>query len=121
MPSRFVALMDAESSSPERSDASDVDLVEASEAALVIDDAPAPRKRHLRDPIFWVDLEMSGLDPLAHNILEVAVIASDGDLENLIEGPSLCIHHDDSILESMNPWSREQHAKSGLTARCRAS
>lgn len=112
----------------------DVDeLVEASGTALNIsngpdkEEQPAPAakgertERNLRDPIFWIDLEMSGLDPMEHTILEVAIIATDGSLNRTIEGPSLCIHHDDDTLASMNDWSREQHEKSGLTQRCRES
>lgn len=75
----------------------------------------------LTDPIFWIDLEMSGLDPMHHTILEVAVIASDGALEKLVDGPSLCIHHGDDVLEKMNDWSTNQHGSSGLTERCRTS
>ena len=105
----------------------------SADAALKISDAPdeeeqpappadeEPGARSLRDPIFWIDLEMSGLDPLEHTILEIAIIATDGSLNRSIEGPSLCIHHDDATLSSMNDWSREQHEKSGLTQRCRES
>lgn len=75
----------------------------------------------LQDPIFWVDLEMTGLDPMQHTILEVAVIASDGALQRLIEGPSLVIHHEEDVLSAMNEWSKKQHAQSGLIERCRAS
>ena len=103
--SRFTALMDGD------------DAVDGSVDSPAASEKPPP----LEDPIFWVDLEMSGLDPSTHTILEVAVIASDGRLSTLVEGPSLVIHHDDDVLNAMNDWSREQHAASGLTERCRAS
>jgi oligoribonuclease (3'-5' exoribonuclease) len=32
--------------------------------------------------LFWVDLEMSGLDPMKHRILEFACILTDAKLEN---------------------------------------
>jgi oligoribonuclease len=84
-------------------------------------DASSSSSSFLRDPLVWVDLEMTGLDPRTDTIIEIAVIVSDGQLQRVIEGPEIAIHHDDSTLEGMNEWSREQHAKSGLTARCRAS
>jgi oligoribonuclease len=89
----------------------------ASAAAPAAEAATSP----LVDPIFWVDLEMTGLDPATHTILEVAVIASDGALKTLVEGPSLAIHQDDATLSAMNEWSQEQHGRSGLTERCRTS
>jgi oligoribonuclease len=75
----------------------------------------------LRDPLVWVDLEMTGLDPRTDTIIEIAVMVSDGQLQRVVEGPEIAIHHPDDVLDGMNEWSREQHAKSGLTARCRAS
>lgn len=75
----------------------------------------------LHNPIFWVDMEMTGLDPSVDTILEVAIIVTDGSLETQIEGHSLCIHHEETVLASMNPWSATQHGASGLTNRCRDS
>jgi len=75
----------------------------------------------LADPIFWIDLEMTGLDPNQHTILEVACIVTDGSLRRQIDGPCIVIHHDDDTLAAMNDWSCQQHGQSGLTERCRAS
>ena len=38
-----------------------------------------------------------------------------------LQGPDIAIHHPDSVLDDMNEWSREHHAASGLTQRCRSS
>ena len=128
--SRFVALLDAgedeaDHQSPINSTPNTpVDSVEANLAAYIVeaDSAASPSSPPpLVDPIFWVDLEMSGLDLQAHTILEVAVIASDGTLDKQLDGPCLCIHHDEDVLTSMNDWSRQQHEKTGLTERCRES
>jgi len=78
-----------------------------------------PKK--LRRPIVWIDLEMTGLDPDAHTILEIAVLVTDGQLRNKKIGPNLVIHHSDLVIDSMNEWSEVQHAKSGLTERVRES
>lgn len=82
---------------------------------------PSSSNGFLRDPLVWVDLEMTGLDPRTDTIIEIAVMVSDGQLQRVVEGPAIAIHHDDGVLAAMNEWSQEQHAKSGLTARCKAS
>jgi len=65
--------------------------------------------------LIWLDLEMTGLQVETDHILEIALIITDNDLNLLHEGPSLVIHQSDVILEHMDPWCIEQHAKSGLT------
>ena len=39
----------------------------------------------------------------------------------MLEGPDLVIHQPESVLGAMNAWCVEQHGKSGLTERVRAS
>ena len=72
-------------------------------------------------PLVWVDLEMSGLDPESCQILEIAAIITDGDLNVIAEGPDLVIHQPDAVLEAMDEWCTRQHGQSGLTAAVRAS
>jgi oligoribonuclease len=43
----------------------------------------------------WVDLEMSGLDPIRNTILEFACILSDKKLTKFAEGPHIIIHADE--------------------------
>lgn len=71
--------------------------------------------------LVWIDLEMTGLNPEENVILEIATIITDSDLNILAYGPSLVIHHSDEILDIMDMWSREQHTKSGLLDKVRAS
>ncbi|MDX3773113.1 oligoribonuclease [Chromatiaceae bacterium AAb-1] len=71
--------------------------------------------------LIWLDLEMTGLEPKTDVILEIATIVTDSELNILAEGPVFAIHQPDSVLDNMNEWCIEQHGKSGLTARCRAS
>lgn len=75
----------------------------------------------LKDPIVWVDLEMTGLEPETDVIIEIAVIISDGSLEHLIEGPDLVIHATDEELGRMPKVVVEMHAASGLTDVVRAA
>lgn len=72
-------------------------------------------------PLVWIDLEMSGLDPSQHHILEVAVILTDGDLEIIAEGPDLIVHQPDEVLDAMDTWCTEHHGASGLTQGVRDS
>jgi oligoribonuclease len=71
--------------------------------------------------LVWLDLEMTGLEPKTDVILEMATIVTDSQLNILAEGPVFAIQTSDQILDNMSPWCVEQHGKSGLTARCRAS
>lgn len=73
------------------------------------------------DRLVWIDLEMTGLDPLAHRILEIATLVTDGNLELLAEGPDIVIAQSDAVLADMNDWSREHHLASGLLDRVRLS
>jgi oligoribonuclease len=128
--SRFVALMDQDEAALSESDvdaaaqegpAFELGAEDAAASLSLADATVVATTPRLIDPLFFVDLEMTGLDASKDNILEVAMIATDRDLETLIEGPSLVIPHGDDVLASMNEWSLAQHASSGLTERCRRS
>lgn len=64
--------------------------------------------------LVWIDLEMTGLVPEKDVILEIATVITDNNLAIVAQGPSLVIHHDESIRASMNEWVLNQHTKSGL-------
>ena len=70
-----------------------------------------------QDRLIWIDLEMTGLDTERDGILEIATVVTDGQLNVLAEGPELAIAHPLSVLEAMDDWNRNQHAKSGLWQR----
>lgn len=80
------------------------------------DQAPDPA-----GPLVWMDLEMSGLNAAEDTILEIATVITDGDLNELAEGPAIAIHQPEDVLAGMDDWNREHHAASGLTARVRAA
>ena len=73
------------------------------------------------DNLIWIDLEMTGLDPDADRIIEIATIISDSRLSILDEGPVLAIHQKEDILSAMDEWNTRQHGQSGLTERVRKS
>jgi oligoribonuclease len=64
--------------------------------------------------LVWIDLEMTGLDPTRHVILEIATIITDNDLHTIAEGPNLYIRHSPEVMEQMDPWSATHHERSGL-------
>jgi len=69
--------------------------------------------------LVWIDLEMTGLDTQRDEIIEVATIVTDAQLEVLAEGPVLAVHQPDEILEGMDEWNTRQHGGSGLIERVR--
>lgn len=77
--------------------------------------------QHNNDRLIWIDLEMTGLDPIKDKILEIATIVTDDKLNIIAEGPNLIIHQSDEVLAGMNEWCQEQHKKSGLIDAVRAS
>ena len=73
-------------------------------------------KIELKNPLVWIDLEMTGLALESNQIIEIAVLVTDAnDLDTRYEGPNLIINCPDSILDSMDEWCTQHHGESGLT------
>jgi len=64
---------------------------------------------------------MTGLDTNNDEIIEIATIVTDADLNILAEGPIIAIHQADATLEAMDEWNTRQHNGSGLVERIRNS
>jgi oligoribonuclease len=71
--------------------------------------------------LVWIDLEMTGLYPDRDRIIEVAVVVTDAQVTQRVEGPVFAIHQSDAVLDGMDNWNKGTHGKSGLTDRVRAS
>ncbi|MGB5535343.1 MAG: oligoribonuclease [Thiogranum sp.] len=71
--------------------------------------------------LIWIDLEMTGLNTAEDEIIEIATIVTDSQLNLVAEGPVLEIHQPDAVLNGMDEWNTRQHGKSGLTQRVRDS
>jgi oligoribonuclease len=68
-----------------------------------------------------MDLEMTGLDPARHRIVEIATIVTDDALEIVAEGPDLVVHQPPEVLAEMDEVVRTMHTSSGLLAAIEAS
>ncbi|MGK5086286.1 oligoribonuclease [Bdellovibrionota bacterium FG-2] len=64
--------------------------------------------------LFWIDLEMTGLDEKSDSILEVAVVVTDMDL-NPVEEFHRVVFQPPEVVEKMNDWCKKTHGESGLT------
>ncbi|MGH9067014.1 MAG: oligoribonuclease [Acidimicrobiales bacterium] len=71
--------------------------------------------------LVWMDLEMTGLDPARHVIVEMATIITDDDLAVVAEGPDLVIAARSEALAGMDETVRSMHTKSGLLDAIRGS
>ncbi|MGM0517651.1 MAG: oligoribonuclease [Pseudomonadota bacterium] len=71
--------------------------------------------------LIWIDLEMTGLDPVRDTIIEIATLVTDKHLNVLAEGPVVAIRQPDGVLEGMDEWNQRTHGQSGLIERVRRS
>jgi len=62
----------------------------------------------------WIDLEMTGLDPHIDEIVEIAAIVTDAELNELDEGISIVIKPNDEPLANMDEVVVRMHNESGL-------
>jgi oligoribonuclease len=68
-----------------------------------------------------MDLEMTGLDPARHTIVEIATLITDDELVVTAEGPDLVVSATPEQLKAMEPVVRDMHTRSGLLASIEAS
>ena len=71
--------------------------------------------------LIWIDIEMTGLEPQQDQIIEIATVVTDNNLEILAQGPVIAIHQPVSVMNAMDQWNTQHHGDSGLIARVLAS
>ncbi len=64
---------------------------------------------------------MTGLDPAANVIVEIATMVTDDNLTTVAEGPDLVVHQPEAAMAAMDTVVRKMHARSGLTDAVAAS
>jgi oligoribonuclease len=69
----------------------------------------------------WIDLEMTGLDPRQHVIVEIATLLTDDDLNLVAEGPDLVVHATEDELAHMGAVVTQMHTRSGLLEEIRGA
>ena len=72
--------------------------------------------------ILMLDLEMTGLDPVKDEIIEVACFVVEGATLERVPGTELCLAvmpEDPKILDKMDDWNTRTHSESGLIRRVR--
>ncbi len=75
-----------------------------------------------REPLVWIDCEMTGLDTSKDTILSLACFVTDYEL-NLLDdtGFEAVVHHTQAQMDAMGEWCRDHHGASGLTQACLTS
>jgi len=68
----------------------------------------------------WLDLEMTGLDPTVHVIVQAALIITTSELA-ILDEYVVDIWQPEEALAKMTPFVRDMHERSGLLTRLRAS
>jgi oligoribonuclease len=75
----------------------------------------------IRPMLAWMDLEMTGLEPSRHVIVEIASLVTDDDLTIVAEGPDLVVHATPEQLAEMDDFVIAMHTRSGLLGEIEAS
>ncbi len=65
------------------------------------------------DKIFWIDLEMTGLDSEKEVIIEVAAIITDLDFKEFDKYHAV-VKQPQSFLDNMDKWNTKTHTETGL-------
>ncbi len=73
------------------------------------------------DRLVWIDLEMTGLEPKRHTIVEIACLVTNSELELVDEGLDIVVHASPAELAEMDDFVRKMHTKSGLLPAIEAS
>ncbi|AMM20376.1 oligoribonuclease [Frondihabitans sp. PAMC 28766] len=66
------------------------------------------------DRLVWIDCEMTGLDLGIDELVEVAVVITDFDLEPVHPGFDIVIKPDQTALDNMGEFVTQMHTSSGL-------
>jgi len=67
--------------------------------------------------LVWVDMEMTGLNPVVDRIIEVAIVVTDDSLNVVAQSEAIAIRQPAAVLDAMDQWNRATHGRSGLVDR----
>lgn len=77
--------------------------------------------KQIIDKLAWIDLEMTGLDPINDRIVEIAIILTDTDLKIVDQMDSIVVSCEQKFLDNMNQTVLDMHTKSGLLEKTKDS
>ncbi|RPH66877.1 MAG: oligoribonuclease [Burkholderiales bacterium] len=86
-----------------------------------VDPVSVARRRPDESLLVWVDMEMTGLNPIVDRIIEVAIVVTDVALETIAQSDAIAIRQPAAVLDAMDQWNRATHGRSGLIDRVLAS
>ena len=66
--------------------------------------------------LFWIDLEMSGLDVEKEVIIEAAAIVTDFEF-NILDQYHAVVKQEQKYIDQMDDWNKKHHGESGLIAK----
>ena len=66
--------------------------------------------------LFWIDLEMTGLDVEKEVIIECAVLITDFDFK-VLDSYETVVQQPQHYIDQMDDWNKKHHRDSGLTAK----
>lgn len=66
--------------------------------------------------LFWIDLEMTGLDVNKEVIIECAALVTDFDFK-ILDQYEAVVKQPQKYLDAMDDWNKKHHRESGLTAK----
>ncbi|SEC59505.1 oligoribonuclease [Paramicrobacterium humi] len=69
---------------------------------------------NVSDRLVWIDCEMTGLDLSVDELVEVAVVITDFDLNLVDDGFSIVIKPSDAAMQNMGEFVTNMHKSSGL-------
>jgi oligoribonuclease len=79
-----------------------------------------PKKQKIKN-LVWIDLEMTGLNPVKDKILEISAIITNKNLNIIAEQPGIVIHESDKVINNINSLVKGMHQQSGLIDEIRKS
>jgi oligoribonuclease len=69
--------------------------------------------RLTQEKLFWIDMEMTGLDVETEVVIEVAVMITDLNF-NILDTYEAVVKQDQKYLDAMDDWNQKHHLQSGL-------
>lgn len=69
---------------------------------------------NIEDRLVWIDCEMTGLDLALDELVEVAVVVTDSELNPVHPGFTIVVKPSDAALANMGEFVTEMHTSSGL-------